>query len=199
MRPSGVPLDRLIGRALERVDRRSVIGLGFLVALALVLGVLMYDPRSTSSIRWSAGLLGLAILAALAWRRLRRGTADPEPLTRPAPQGAVQAGELAAFSQTLRRAARGLPFSQFVVASRARAAFLEKVRLAHGLSSESLRRAEADPDALRRLVRDDVLVAFLHPPTEDREPSSGWVLASRRRMGFVPAFQDVLDRMEAWR
>jgi hypothetical protein len=180
-------------------ESKPLIGRGLLVVLALVLGLLVYEARSSVSIEWAIGLVGLGILSAIALRRVLRGTTDPDPLVGPTSPGSIQDGEIAAVSQSARRASRGLRFSQVVLTSRVRAAFLERMRLALGLSSDAIRAVEADPTALRRLVRDPVLSEFLHLPTGSLEDRTGWVVRARARSGFAREFRDVLDRMEVWR
>lgn len=174
-------------------------GSALVVAVAVILGILVYSAQFSGSLQWGLGLFGLAILAAYAWRQVLRGTSEPGPLLGPKALGAFQSGELEAFSRAVRRAARGLPFSQVMVSSRARAAFLERASLDLGVPAEAMREAQSDPIALRRLIGDDVLVEFLHQRVGDLDESYGWVSKARARGGFAREFRDVLDRMEAWR
>jgi hypothetical protein len=171
---------------------------GLLVVLALVLGLVLYEARSSTAVVWAIGLVGLSVLAAFAWRWVLRRTTDPGPLVRPAEPAAVHTGEIEVLTQSARRASRGLSFSQVVVAMRAREAFLERVRLSLGLSPDAIREAEADPAALRRLTHDRVLAEFLHLPARGLEERYRWVQRARARGGFAREFRDVLDRMEAW-
>jgi len=180
-------------------ESKPLIGRRVLVVLALILGLLVYEARSSVAVEWAIGLVGLGILSAIAVRRVLRGTTDPDPLVAPTPPGSMYAGEIAALSQSARRASRGLRFSQVVLTSRVRAAFLERMRLALGLSSDAIRAVETDSTALRRFVRDPVLTEFLHLPTGSLEDRAGWVVCARTRGGFAREFRDVLDRMEVWR
>lgn len=182
-----------------RPVRVPLAGAALVVAVAVVLGFLVYSAQFSGSLQWGLGLLGLAILAAYAWRQVLRGTSEPDPLVDPAAPEAFRSGEFGVFSRAVRRAARGLPFSQVMVTSRARAGFLEHAGLARGMPAETMRTAQSDPVALRRLIGDDVLVEFLQLRTGDLDESYGWVLKARARGGFNREFRDVLTRMEAWR
>lgn len=197
MRPAGIVLGRN-ARSLPD-DTRPLSGPGLLIVLVLALGLLVYDARTSTSLVWAIGLVGLGILSAFAWQWVLHGTADPDPLVGPAEGGSIRAGEIEALSQSVRRAARGLVFSQVVVAMRTRDAFLERVRMARGLAPEALRDVEADSAVLRRLTGDPVLAEFLHLPAGGVEDRYHWVLQARARGGFAREFRDVLDRMEAWR
>lgn len=189
-----------VARTLEpRPVRVSLVSSGLVVAVAVVLGMLVYSAQFSGSLQWGLGLFGLAVLAAYAWWQVLRGTSEPGPLLGPRAPEAFQSGELEAFSRAVRRAARGLPFSQMTVTSRARAAFLERASLALGLPAEAMREAQSDPVVLRRLIGDDVLVEFLHQRVGNFDESYEWVHKARARGGFAREFRDVLDRMEAWR
>jgi len=198
MRPARFLFGRVPGPSADE-DPRPSEGWALPILVVLLLGLIVYGAGSGTSVEWALALLGLSLLAAFAWRRVLRGTADPGPLVDPAEPGPIRSGELEALALSARRASRGLPFSQVVVTSRARAACSERVRLALGLSPEAMREAEADPAALRRLTRDDTLADFLHLRTGSLEDRYGWVLRARGRGGFAREFRDVLDRMEAWR
>ena len=182
-----------------RSVRLSISGAVLLVTAAVVIGLLLYSAQFSGSLQWVLGLAGLAILAAVAWRQVLRGTAEPLPLLGPPPAPTVQLGELEAFSRAVRRAARGLPYSQVLVSSRARAAFLDHAGLVLDRSPDAMRDAQADPEVLRRLIGDEVLADFLYLKVGDLEERYGWVLQARDRGGFAREFADVLDRMEAWR
>src|SRR3989441_6720438 len=65
--------------------------------------------------------------------------------------------------------------------------------------SGTIRDVQRDPEALRRMFGDDALVDFLYLEAGDLEDRMAWVQRARARGGFVPAFRDVLTRMEAWR
>lgn len=201
MRPLGIP-PRTGGLPAREDLRRPRVSLpAALLAFlaAIVAGAMLYSAQFSGSLRWAIGIAGLAILAAHAWRYIFRGSAEPAPLVPPTLPGPRQAGDFDRFSRAVRRASLGLPYSQVVVTSRARAAFLEHARLSLGLASEAMREAQANPDALRRLVRDDALAEFLHLQAGDLDEAYRWVYRARGRSGFAPEFSDVLNRMEAWR
>jgi len=161
--------------------------------------MLLYYAQFSGTIRWLLGVAALAVLAAVAWGQIQRRTAEPSPLIGPPSPAPTRDGELDSFASAVRRASRGLPYSQVLVASRARSAFLERARLALGLPPETIRDVQRDPEALRRMFGDDALVDFLHLEAGDLEDRMAWVHRARARGGFVPAFREVLTRMEAWR
>ena len=172
---------------------------GLILASAVLLGMLLYYAQFSGTIRWMLGVVALAVLAAIAWGQIQRRTAEPLPLVGPRSPGATREGELDSFAAAVRRAARGLPYSQVLVASRARSAFLERARLALGLPPETIRDVQRDPGALRRMFGDDALVDFLYLEAGDLDDRMAWVQRARVRGGFVREFRDVLTRMEAWR
>jgi len=172
---------------------------GTILAFAVLLGMLLYYAQFSGAIRWLLGVLALAALAGIAWGQIRRRTAEPAPLVGPRSPVASRDGELDLFAAAVRRASRGLPYSQVLVASRARSAFLERARLALGLPPETIRDAQRDPGALRRLFGDDALVDFLYLEAGDLDDRFAWVQRARARGSFDREFRDVLARMEAWR
>lgn len=202
MRPNPVLLSSVgpppPSRDLQPV-RMSVIGIALVLLVAVLIGSLLYSAQFSGSLQWGLGVVGLGIFAALAWRFVLRRTSEPGPLVGPAPPDESHPGELGAFARAVHRAARGLPYSQMTVSSRARAAFLEHARLELGIAPEAMRDAQADTEELRRLIGDNVLAEFLHLRVGDLEDAYGWVLRARSRRGFAPEFRDVLNRMEAWR
>jgi hypothetical protein len=178
---------------------KSLHGAGLSLMSVVVLAILLYESQFSGTLQWTVGLVGLGFLAAAAWRRVLRGTAEPDPLVGLPGQPTVHSGEIESFARAARRAARGLPYSQVVVSSRARSAFLEHLRLALSLSPDAVRAMETDPNVLRRTVGDEVLEEFLHLQARSLEEQYGWVLRVRARGDFAREFRDVLDRMEAWR
>ncbi|TLZ72685.1 MAG: hypothetical protein E6K14_06450 [Methanobacteriota archaeon] len=170
-----------------------------LIALAALIGVLLYYAQFSGSMQWLLGVAFLAGLALFAWGLILRRTAEPAPLEGPPTPGTIREGELEALAAAVKRASRGLAYSQVLVASRARAAFVERVRLALGLSPESMREAQRDPAALQRILHDDVLEDFVHLQIGDLEERYRWVVEARQRDGFGPEFLRVLGRMEAWK
>ncbi|HEX9341829.1 MAG TPA: hypothetical protein VF992_11770 [Thermoplasmata archaeon] len=169
------------------------------IALAVTVGVLLYEAQFSSSMQWLLGVGFLAAFALFAWGLILRRTAEPAPLVGPSTPGTIREGELGALAAAVRRASRGMAYSQVLVASRARAAFVERVRLALGLSPEAIREAQRDPEALHRILHDEVLEDFVHLRVGDLEDRYRWVVEARGRRGFGPDFLGVLRRMEAWR
>ena len=199
MRPRAF-LSRMDGPSASRGRSSWSISATFMiVAAAVVLGLLLYYAQYSGSVQWGLGLVFLGVIAFLAWRQVLRGTAEPGPLVGPVAPETIRTGELDALSGSMQRAARGLRYSQVLVTSRARTAFLEHVRLTLGLSPEGLRRLQRDPEALRRTVGDERLAEFLHIRVGDLEERFEWVLQARARGGFSREFREVLSHMEEWR
>lgn len=169
--------------------------LALLVGLGLIASFVPLDPAD----QWALALVALASFAVLAWRRVLRGTSEPKPLVPDLPPEGFRGGEMAALSRIVHRAERGLPFSQTMIVSRARAAFLERVRLLLRVPAATLREAASDPDALRRLIGDEVLAQFLSRAPGDDEASSAWVQRVRAHGRFDRDLRGVLARMEGWR
>src|SRR5213594_4030981 len=169
--------------------RRSLshLAVGLLLAFAVLLGTLLYYAQFSGGVRWLLGVVTLAVLAAIVWSQIQRRTAEPSPLVGPPSPDATRGGELGAFAAAVRRADRGLPYSQMIVASRAQAAFLERARLALGLPSATLRDMRRDTGALRRIFGDDALVDFLFLEEHDPDDRFAWVRRARARGGFVPS------------
>jgi len=184
---------------IEPRHRLPHLAVGLLLVFAVLLGTLLYYAQFSGGVRWLLGVVTLAVLAAIVWSQIQRRTAEPSPLVGPPSPDATRGGELGAFAAAVRRADRGLPYSQMIVASRAQAAFLERARLALGLPSATLRDMRRDTGALRRIFGDDALVDFLFLEEHDPDDRFAWVRRARARGGFVREFRDILTRMEAWR
>jgi hypothetical protein len=183
----------------DRLAGLSFSGIALVVMAAAVLALLLYYAQFSGSLQWILGLAFLGVLAAFAWRQVLRGTSEPAPLVLPAPPEAYEPGDLDALAASVRRAARGLRYSQVIVTSRARSAFLDHARLSLGMTPEAMREVQRDREALRRLFGDNVLPEFLHIRDGDLEERYSWVLRARERGGFTREFGEVLARMEAWR
>ena len=195
----GIPATTGHPRGMPSPRRVPLPAFALILAFAVLLGMLLYYAQFSGTIRWLLGVAALAVLAAIAWGQIQRRTSEPSPLFGPRSPGATREGELDSFAAAVRRAARGLPYSQVLVASRARFAFLERARLALGLPPETIRDVQRDPGALRRMFGDDALVDFLYFEAGDLEDRLAWAQRARARGGFVREFRDVLTRMEAWR
>ena len=170
-----------------------------LIVLAVTIGVLLYLAGFSGSTQWILGVTSLTVFALFASILILRRTAEPAPLVGAAAPEATHGGEFESLAAAVKRASRGLVYSQVQVASRARAAFVERVRLGIGLSPEAMRDVQGDPVQLRRVVHDEVLEDFVRMRIGDLDERQRWVIESRERGSFVRAFRDVLARMEAWR
>src|SRR5437667_11703464 len=159
----------------------SHLAVGLPLAFAVLRGTLLYYAQFSGGVRWLLGVVTLAVLAAIVWSQIQRRTAEPSPLVGPPSPDATRGGELGAFAAAVRRADRGLPYSQMIVASRAQAAFLERARLALGLPSATLRDMRRDPGALRRSFGADALVDLLF--VEEGDPDIRFVRVGRAVSG----------------
>ena len=183
----------------DRVVRLPLSSAALVSLAAVVVMVFVYYAQFSGSLQWGLGLAFLGLLAVLVWRQVFRGTSEPAPLVLPASPEAYEPGELEVVAASVRRAARGLLYSQVLVTSRARAAFLEHARLSFGLTPAGMYAVQQEPDALLRVFGDPVLAEFLHVRAGDLDGRYAWVRRARERGGFTHEFQDVLARMEAWR
>jgi len=183
----------------DRVVRLPLSSAALVSLAAVVVMVFVYYAQFSGSLRWGLGLAFLGLLAVLVWHQVFRGTSEPAPLVLPASPEAYEPGELETVAASVRRAARGLRYSQVLVTSRARAAFLEHARLSFGLSPAGMYAVQQEPDALLRVFGDPVLAEFLRVRAGDLDGRYAWVRRARERGGFTREFQDVLARMEAWR
>src|SRR6058998_2691917 len=118
----GIPATTGHPPGLEPRPRIPLPAVGLILAFAVLLGMLLYYAQFSGAIRWLLGVLALAALAGIAWGQIRRRTAEPAPLVGPRSPEASRDGELDLFAAAVRRASRGLPYSQVLVASRARSA-----------------------------------------------------------------------------
>ncbi len=178
------------------MDRSSAL---LVVAFAVVLAFLLYYAQYSGSVRWLLGVVGVSGFALFAWALIFRRTADPAPLLGPPLAETVRGGELGTLSAAVRRASRGLSYSQVLVASRARAAFLERARLALGISADAMTELQRNPADLHRIFGDPVLERFVRMDVGGLEERYRWVVEARSHGGFAAEFRDVLARMEAWR
>lgn len=184
-------------RAFRRT-RFSVFHLVLLAFLAILFVPLGYYAQYSGFLQWVLALAVLGVLAGLAGRLVFRGASEPEPLMPPAAGDRSTPGELARVAASVGRAARGLRYSQVVVTSRARAAFMDQARLAFGWDPGTMHALQRDRGALRRLFGDE-LADFLHLRTADLDERSAWASRAQGRRGFAKEFGEVLEKMEAWR
>jgi hypothetical protein len=181
-----------------RPARFTVFRLVLLLILAIVLAPVAFYAQFSGFMQWVLGLAILGVLAGFAGLLMFRGASEPAPLVNPAAGDRSASGELARVAAAVGRATRGLPFSQVVVTSRARAAFLDQARLSFGWDPDAMRALQRDRAALGRLF-DNVLADFLYLRSGDLDERSTWALRAQGRGGFAKEFGDVLERMEAWR
>ena len=181
-----------------RRSRFSVFRLVLLLILVIVFAPFAYYAQFSGLLQWVLGLASLGVLASFAGLFVFRGASEPAPLVNPSEANRSASGELARVAATVGRAARGLRYSQVVVTSRARAAFMDQARLVLGWDSETMRALQQDREALRRLFGDD-LAAFLYLRSGDLDERFAWARRAQGGAGFAEEFAGILEKMEAWR
>ncbi len=183
------------------VDLRLVVIVMVLVPVILASYLLFpIDP----SLRWALYIL---LLVAIAWtviRNLHQGAMGVPPLRPPEDGERHASGELTKLAMSLRRADRGLKYSQMIVALRVRNAFLEKVRSNRGLDHQELTSLMGDPEKRSGIVHDPLILRFLAATAEEdllfskvttREPLLRGV---SRGESFSDIIGRVVSAMEAW-
>jgi hypothetical protein len=98
------------------------------------------------------------------------------------------------LAASMGRAMRGLRYSQVVVTSRARAAFMERARLALGWDPDRMQAVQGDREALGRLFGDE-LADFLYLRTGDLEERFPSAFQTPGRGAFVKEFGEILAKM----
>lgn len=187
------------GAGFHRPLRQILVEGALIISSIFLLAYLLYAAQFSGRVRWALGFAMIAIIAGYAWWTVARRTSEPVSLAPPSRRGLLRTGELSAFSAVVRRANQGLAYSQVAVSSRAREAFANRTRLAHGLSPEGMRRLGQDPAGLQSALHDVVLEDFLYLRTTDPDERQRWVYESKYRGGFESALREVLRRMEEWR
>ena len=177
---------------------RAAIRAAAVLAVAVVLGYMFYSLQFSGTVQWAFGVTLVGVLGIAGTYLVVRGTRSPDSFEPRADRREVHEGELTSLAGTVERADRGLGFSRDLLVVRVRDALSERIRLVRGLSPETMRALEADESALRDVVRDEVLVAFLRA-TRDREARSTWAAAADRDPGLLVGLRYLMDRAEGWR
>lgn len=157
-----------------------------------------------SSVRWSLYLSLLLVLAAVVIKSFISTAPEVAPLAPPAEVELERTGELTRLVTVIRRAERGLRYSQRLVALRVRGAFLGKLKTRRSLSQAELDELLSDGEALRGVIRDLAILDFLSKtPSEDvllsRDPSSTYpVFGTAPGQSFTREIARVVEAMEAW-
>ncbi|MGQ0796564.1 MAG: hypothetical protein ACT4OI_01675 [Methanobacteriota archaeon] len=168
------------------------------LALAIALGYVFYSLQFSGSAQWAFGVAVVGVLGVVGTYVVVRSTRSPDPFEARAGRREIHEGELTSLAGTVERAEQGRGFSRDLLVVRVRDALSERIRLVRGLSPEAMRALEADEDALRAVVRDEVLAAFLGA-TRDREARAAWASASGREAGLLHTLRYLMDRAEGWR
>ncbi len=171
---------------------------------ALILGSYAI-PTFGTDLRWA---LYVYLLMAIAWVAIGivyRRTVPTPPLGLGKEPAAGTSGELKSMVATLKRADRGMRYSQLMAIHRVRSAFLRKMAALRGLDDEDLQDLLRRPSELRRVVGDPVILDFLEDTSGEGDifatprPSDS-KLASRfpRGEATTRALGRVVEAMEVW-
>ncbi|MFQ5907679.1 MAG: hypothetical protein ACE5JE_02450 [Thermoplasmata archaeon] len=177
-----------------------------LIAVVLVLVIISFVVfPGTSTLRWGMLILvlisfGLAVFASL----YRTGIRIP-PIELPDGSDSDSKGDLPKLSEILRKAEKGMRYSQVAVALRVREAFLARLQTERNLESEELESILVSPRELGRMVGDSDIQAFLEDTslhgdslltanTPDRSLAFGFA-----QEDFVRGLSRIVRAMEAWR
>ncbi len=176
-----------------------------LIAVVLVLVIISFVlfPGS-SDLRWGILVLvlisfGLAIFASI----YRTGIRIP-PLELPG-SDSTSKGDLPKLSEILRKAEKGMRYSQVAVAVRVREAFLVRLQAERDLEPAEVESILASPRDLDRMVGDPDIQAFLEDTSlhkdslltaniPDRSPAFRFA-----QEDFIQGLSRLLRAMEAWR
>jgi hypothetical protein len=173
--------------------------LGTLVALSYAVYPL------SPNVRWTLYVYVLVVVAWIVTGIAYRHAAWAPPLRRRGEEEGGTAGELSSLVATLKRADRGLRFSQAMVILRVRHVFLEKLKARLDLDEEDVAQILANPPKLREVVRDPLILEFLEDTSGEHDlfaalESEGRAPSFRFRRGstFSRGLARVLEVMEAW-
>jgi len=186
------------GQDVPSTRARASIRAAAVLLGALLLGYVFHALQFSGSAQWVFGVAVVGVLGVAGTYLVVRGTRSPDSFEPRADRREIHEGALTSLAGTVERAERGLGFSRDLIIVRVRDAFSERVRLVRGLSPETMRALEGDEAALRDVVRDEILVAFLRA-TRDREARAAWATAASREPGPVVALRHLMDRAEGWR
>lgn len=192
--------------------RRGAPGLrGFLgpvqAALAFILmGLVLLSyafPAQLADLRWPFFLYLLVVLAWILIGYLRREEVESPPLGPRRSASRPPSGELRRVVGLLKRADRGLRFSQVQSLRRVRRAFLVKLGAERGLDEEGVHDLLQRPEALEAVVQDPIILDFLRrtsreellPPGEAPRRNPVIRLATGSMTRYL---RWVVGRMEAW-
>lgn len=176
-----------VGRATSVAALLLASSLGFL-ALSAWLGLL--GP----SARWALAIVVLLTGAWLALLHVGRRSSPVRALRWAHVPPENPADPVGGLLVLLRRARRGRPYSQLLVAQRVRDALLERVRVARGLGYERLNEARRDPALLAELLGDPGLAAFVQEVDAAALAPDG---RARGASPLDPSGPDFLDRLAA--
>ena len=171
-------------------------GIGFGI---LIIGATVFYAQYSNAVRWLLGIVILAGASYLLVRFIGTRARDPRPLQPATRVERRAAGDLQSLTRTLDRANAGLKFSQVVVAGRMKDAFLEKVRVARGLSPAEIEGLRSNPSALMGIVGDRDLVVFLLESERNHRHWPALLQHLPVRTGFATHTDRMLAKMEAWR
>ena len=182
-------------------DIRLIIFLVLVVVLVTASFVLF---PGASDLRWGILVWVLVVMGVFVFISLYRTGVRVPPLEPPPKEESAFKGDLEHVAQILRRADRGMRYSQVAVALRVRKAFLTRLQAERGLNEADLSSLLSSSEAMAKAVGNPLIHAFLEDTAFDeealiREHSPHRVPAFRfaQREGFSRGLDQVLGAMEA--
>ncbi len=197
------------GRADARAQKRregkraTALAVGLLILLLGFLALSSWLGLLGSSVRWGLVIVVLFMGTWLALVFVGRRSSPIRALRWAHIPPENPADPVLALTVLLRRAQRGRPYSQLLVAQRVRDALLDKVRVGRSLSYERLNEIRRDPAALGEVLGDVGLAGFVlevdSAPMGPGRASDGGALLSPSGEEFLGRMVAILGRVEAWR
>ncbi|MEE9196910.1 MAG: hypothetical protein V3U45_02085 [bacterium] len=183
-------------------DIRLIIFLVLVVVLVATSFVLF---PGVSDFRWGLLVWVLVVTGLVVFLSLYRTGVRVPPLEPPPKEELAFKGELDRLAQILRRADRGMRYSQVAVALRVRRAFLTRLQAERGLSEGDLASLLSSSGVMAEAVGGPLIHAFLEDTALDEEalvrqhsPRRAPAFRFAQREGFNRGLDQVLEAMEAW-
>lgn len=193
--------ERFVGGA-GRSWTRTIQAVLLTILLALILGSYLV-PSLVGEERWILYVYLVAVLGWVVARHVHSRSVPTPPLGLRERQEGIPSGELTAMVRNLKRADRGMRYSQERIFHRVRNAFIGRVASIRGLSEDEVKARLEDPQESRRLVGDPTITEFLSAlqatrTTQERFFRSPPVFRFPQGESMTSTLRRVLERMEAW-
>jgi len=196
MSKQGAAVDFEEGAALRSASmQRMQFGVGMVLVFGgLSLGGLVYFASYSGSLRWVLAFLVAVAAALVLLRFVQVDVRDPEDGHRRGGLPGRRPGEIGRFARVLERAAGGLKFSQVMAEERLRDALLHQAAVLRALSPLDIEAARRDAAALRGLLEDGELAAFVLRSDQLSREWPGMISVMPRRPEFWREYRAVLAK-----